>query len=307
MLDMIQQIASDNWKRPVYFATMMAPNSYLGLEEFFRLEGLAYRLVPVEQSELTPQDMYFGWVGQDTLYKNLTETYLFRGLDDPTVYFDEHIRQVIVGASYQSAFYRLAMSYSTDIQRALQKLAVYEVFSKTSGNREALLTEYVERQRTALREQPEEEEPDEALSLQINFALELLGPPLLSEAEIDSTQTKLVSEVAAKREKLLSVLEFLDQHIPPSIFPFSYADLAMRVRIYDNAQLPAPLEQSIDRLVDKGMQEVQALQAAGYVPDPNETAFSAIFMGIQYYQESGMEEKARAVTDSLQALIGNSP
>ncbi|MBL0105525.1 MAG: hypothetical protein IPP51_18140 [Bacteroidetes bacterium] len=34
-------------KRPIYFATTVGADNYLNLEPYFRLEGLAYRLVPV--------------------------------------------------------------------------------------------------------------------------------------------------------------------------------------------------------------------------------------------------------------------
>ena len=44
VLDMIQ---NNNWERPIYFAVTTGPDSYMGLQEFFRLEGLAYRLVPI--------------------------------------------------------------------------------------------------------------------------------------------------------------------------------------------------------------------------------------------------------------------
>ena len=75
---------------------MMAPDSYLGLDDFFRLEGLASRLVPLGRSDLTPNDRYLGRVGQELLFNNLTGTYIYRGIDQPHVYLDEHIRQVII-------------------------------------------------------------------------------------------------------------------------------------------------------------------------------------------------------------------
>ena len=40
-------LAHNNWERPVYFVTGYH-NDALGLEEYFQLEGLAYRLVPIK-------------------------------------------------------------------------------------------------------------------------------------------------------------------------------------------------------------------------------------------------------------------
>ena len=39
-------LAHNNWERPVYFVTGYH-NDALGLEEYFQLEGNAYRLVPI--------------------------------------------------------------------------------------------------------------------------------------------------------------------------------------------------------------------------------------------------------------------
>ena len=118
MIELITNIAADNWKRPVYFASMMAPSSFVGLEAFFRLEGLAYRVVPVKRTEgVTPNDVYHGWVGQDIMYRNLMDSLKFTRLDDPRVYFDEHARRVIIQASYRNAFYRLGYTLGDQIQQ----------------------------------------------------------------------------------------------------------------------------------------------------------------------------------------------
>src|SRR6185436_9067266 len=40
-------LANNNWKRPVYFATTVGNENYLNLEPYFQLEGIAYRIVPI--------------------------------------------------------------------------------------------------------------------------------------------------------------------------------------------------------------------------------------------------------------------
>ena len=47
-LIVLDLVAHNDWKRPIYFAVSVSPDAYVGLEKFFRLEGLAYRLVPVK-------------------------------------------------------------------------------------------------------------------------------------------------------------------------------------------------------------------------------------------------------------------
>ncbi len=46
-LMILDLLATNNWKRPVYFAVTAGNDSYLNLEGFFQLEGLAYHLVPM--------------------------------------------------------------------------------------------------------------------------------------------------------------------------------------------------------------------------------------------------------------------
>jgi len=50
-LMILDLLASNNWNRPVYFAVTAGNDSYLDLENYFRLEGLAYRLVPMKTNK----------------------------------------------------------------------------------------------------------------------------------------------------------------------------------------------------------------------------------------------------------------
>ena len=44
VLDMLEH---NNWERPIYFAVTTGMDAYMGLTNYFQLEGLAYRLVPI--------------------------------------------------------------------------------------------------------------------------------------------------------------------------------------------------------------------------------------------------------------------
>ena len=41
-------LANFNWDRPIYFSSTSGPDAYFGLEEYFQLDGMAYRLVPIK-------------------------------------------------------------------------------------------------------------------------------------------------------------------------------------------------------------------------------------------------------------------
>ncbi len=52
----IDLLANNNWKRPVYFATTVGSENFLNLDDYFQLEGLAYRLVPIKLEKRDEKD-----------------------------------------------------------------------------------------------------------------------------------------------------------------------------------------------------------------------------------------------------------
>ena len=71
----------------MYFANTMAPSNFLNLNDYLRMEGMAYRVLPVKRTEETINDIYYGRIAQDILQKNLTENFLYTHLDNPSVNF----------------------------------------------------------------------------------------------------------------------------------------------------------------------------------------------------------------------------
>ncbi len=82
-LIMLDIIATNNWKRPVYFSSTLAGNNYLNLKEYMQIEGYAYRLLPVFVPNATD-----GYVNSEVMYNNLMTKMAWRGLDNPNLYYD---------------------------------------------------------------------------------------------------------------------------------------------------------------------------------------------------------------------------
>ncbi len=96
-------LAHNNWERPVYFAITVGDEAFQGLEEYFRLDGLAYRLVPVR----TPQNVADrGYVNTDILYSSYCEKFVWGGINNPDVYLDENNLRMLMNV--KSGFCRLA-------------------------------------------------------------------------------------------------------------------------------------------------------------------------------------------------------
>lgn len=81
-------LAHNNWKRPVYFAVTVGSESYLGLEDYFQLEGLAYRLVPIKSPRTS--DGQTGRVNTKDMYDNMVNEFVWGNMNDERVYLDQN-------------------------------------------------------------------------------------------------------------------------------------------------------------------------------------------------------------------------
>ena len=97
-LIVLDLLATNNWKRPIYFAVTTGPESYLGLQDFFQLEGLAYRLVPIKT---TPEEQQVTGtrVASDIMYNNIMK-FSWGGMENG-VYLDENIERMCTNLRIQ--------------------------------------------------------------------------------------------------------------------------------------------------------------------------------------------------------------
>ncbi len=100
-LIILDMIATNDWKRPIYFSTTLANSSYLNLKEFMQREGLAFRLMPFKVEGARE-----GFVNSDIMYKNMMENFYWRELDNPNTYYDENYERFVL--NLRDSFYRLA-------------------------------------------------------------------------------------------------------------------------------------------------------------------------------------------------------
>ncbi len=101
VLNMIMTNAEQDWKRPIYFAVTVSPDGQLNLQDYFQLEGQAYRVVPIKH------DVPLGRVVPDLSLDRLRK-FRFTRLNDPSVYFDENIRRMV--DNYRNIFSHSAMA-----------------------------------------------------------------------------------------------------------------------------------------------------------------------------------------------------
>lgn len=104
-LVLLDILATNNWKRPVYFASPEVPLE-IGLAPYLQLSGFAYKLTPhnehfTDQSEI-------GYIDPDRLFTQYMEQFSFASIANPSVYLDyTHITQLNV-LNLRHKFARLA-------------------------------------------------------------------------------------------------------------------------------------------------------------------------------------------------------
>jgi len=105
-LAQLDLIASNRWNRPIYY-TAGGFDGSLGLEEFYRNEGLAYRLVPYR----TPYEsmLVMGDIDTDTLYDRLMNKFEWGRMNAEDVQLDYYTIRTLSVIRFRGLYTRLAM------------------------------------------------------------------------------------------------------------------------------------------------------------------------------------------------------
>lgn len=76
-----EMLARNNWKRPIYMSVTLGAENYAGLQDYFCLEGLAYRLTPFKLGQ--------GRIDTDKMYTNLMTRFKYGNVAMPGIFLDE--------------------------------------------------------------------------------------------------------------------------------------------------------------------------------------------------------------------------
>ncbi len=103
-LMVLDMIANNNWERPIYFAITIGRDKYLNLQDYFQLEGLAYKLVPIKSD--SDAGINIGRVNSKLMYENVMDKFKWGNMNDPKVYIDENNSRMMM--NIRNTFNRLA-------------------------------------------------------------------------------------------------------------------------------------------------------------------------------------------------------
>jgi hypothetical protein len=110
-------MAGNNWNRPFYYSVTVPGSTYNGLEKFFVLEGMAYRISPIRIDP--PSQGETGMVDTKEMYEKMMDQFKFGNAGEEGVYLDENNRRLFDVFRRQFARLSKALVLEGDTIRAL--------------------------------------------------------------------------------------------------------------------------------------------------------------------------------------------
>jgi len=102
-LMILDLLANNNWRRPVYFAITVAHENYVNLESYMQINGLTYKIVPIKSE--TPQGEIMN-IDTKLVYDKFMNVFKWGGINNPKVYLDENNMRML--SNFRNSFAKLA-------------------------------------------------------------------------------------------------------------------------------------------------------------------------------------------------------
>jgi len=91
-LAMIDVLAHNNWKRPVYFAITVPDDNYMGLGDYLYNEGFAYRLLPLKKAVVDSAAEKPDLTNTDEMYHNMMTKFKWGNMKNASYLDPESVR-----------------------------------------------------------------------------------------------------------------------------------------------------------------------------------------------------------------------
>ncbi len=105
----MEMLSTNQWKRPMYFAVTVGNDYYLGLEPYFELVGMAYRITPTRSKDGQPR------VNTEVMYDNMMHKFAYGNMNYPGIYIDENLMRMC--RTHRMMFMQLAEALFNEGQR----------------------------------------------------------------------------------------------------------------------------------------------------------------------------------------------
>jgi hypothetical protein len=128
----VQHILRENrWKKPIYFAVTIPPETYAPFRDYLEMQGLAYLLVNKKGKNM---------INEELLEENVYNQFSYRSIltsdwqKDESVYLPKHTKHLI--QNYAAAFIQLGYIQQSDPQKSLR---AFKIAKEISPNMEPVI------------------------------------------------------------------------------------------------------------------------------------------------------------------------
>jgi hypothetical protein len=91
-LALIDILAHNNWKRPIYFAITVPEDNYMGLGDYMYNEGFAYRLLPLNKIPVDPESEKAELTNTDEMFNNMMTKFKWGNMKNASYLDPESVR-----------------------------------------------------------------------------------------------------------------------------------------------------------------------------------------------------------------------
>lgn len=121
----VQHILRENrWKKPIYFAVTIPPETYAPYRDYLEMQGLAYLLIQKKEKNMINEQVL-----EDNVYNQFSYRSILTGdwKKDESVYLPKHTRHLI--QNYAAAFVQLGYVQQHDPQKSLRAFKIAKEIS----------------------------------------------------------------------------------------------------------------------------------------------------------------------------------
>lgn len=113
----INIVDSNKWKKPIYFASTMSPNNFMGLDPYLQIQGLVYRIMPKVVPASQKIDL------EKTLFL-IDKVYRFRGLGNGSIPISETNENIL--STYANTFFQIGLNLRSPLLAMKSEVAKLE-------------------------------------------------------------------------------------------------------------------------------------------------------------------------------------
>nr|WP_321453801.1 DUF2723 domain-containing protein [uncultured Carboxylicivirga sp.] len=223
---LLDMLATNNWKRPIYFTAGADPDIFLGLKDYLRYEGMVYQLVP--KAKLPDEPIY---VDTDVLFNSFMNNIQLG--DGSTSYYDNYCRRTFEVMRYRQITNMLMLGLLDEnkkdkaievAKKGLKELPI-EVAPDASGNIPFLQLAY---------EAGMKDEATQKISFLLHQHLNNLYWFNAQSTSMKNASGQLFSEELEKGRQLKNVLGLMDNQPLLDEFTKTYSNLGLTQLLGDH-------------------------------------------------------------------------